>query len=377
MSILFYAPTSIGLGHVSRSLAIAEAIRAQQPDIPIIVGSEVPDTRLLQAYTYPYYVLPAADAITFSARWKSPEINAAAWHAHFGMFRSLLEVHQPSLLVFDTFIERELYEISRDFELKTVVVMRNRPDLMDVLSRGHEIYEDVDLIVFPHDEYEVDEPDLPWVIDMDKVMYSGPCVRPLPTDKQIEAVQATYHLAPDRFTILVTNGGGISPLLLKSDYDYYLETVIDAVQAIDADLLPYHLIVISGPLHAYPVPRPKLRNGLLTVKQFEPHMMALYANSQMAITRGGYNTRSELARVGILSLSIPLRRSQDNQSLQLRTLAQRTPNIQVGSLEKQAISEAILKQAQQARWVYQWQPLPVTRLSREVVPKLLELAGVL
>ncbi len=374
MTVLFHAPTSIGLGHVSRALAIAEALRAQSPDLPIIISSELPNACLLEAYPYPYYLLPAADILTYEQRWQAGGVNKAAWQVHYGMFQSLLAAHKPSLVVFDTFYERELHQMVQQTDAREVMVLRSRPDMLDMMTRGHDFFTDLDLIIFPHDEYEINEPDLEWVIDPEKIVYAGPVTRPIPDTEQREALRQRYRLDAARFIIVVSNGGGISPLLLKSDYDYYLETVLKAFQQIDAQMPPYHLIVISGPLHAYPVPRPDLDNGRLTMKSFEAHLTGLYTLAQMAITRGGYNTRSELARIGTPALSIPLRRSQDNQSLQLQTIARQAPNITVGELSVGAIAAAVLAQVQQERWQYAPLLEQESRLAREVVPLLLDLA---
>lgn len=376
MTILFYAPTSLGLGHISRSLAIAEAIKVQAPDLPIIIACEAPDGRLLEGYPYPYYVLPAADAITYADRWQAQAEQAVAWQVHYGLFRAIMAAHRPSLVVFDTFVERELHQIVLEFGAKEALTLRYRPDIIDMLSLGHDIFKHFSVIIFPYDQYEIDEPDLEWVLDPNKILYAGPCVRPLPDIDLLTLTKTRYGIQADRFTVVIGNGGGVSSMLLPSDYDYYLETVLEGIQMADAELPPYHAIVIKGPLHSRTLPTVNLNKGRIQIRDFEPYMLSLYAASNMAITRGGYNTRSELVAVGVPSLCIPMTRSQDDQESGLKILARNQPNLSIGSLDAARIAEALVQQASQPRWHYAGGAgQSPSRLRDFLAPKLIELAG--
>ncbi len=371
MTILIYAPTSVGLGHTSYCLAMAEQIRAQDAEIPIVILSEVIDSRLLDAYPFPYYLMPPTDALTYDERWQGRRINPAAWGAHEAFFRQIVTAHAPSLILFDTFVPPRLHAVAIEYGVPEVVSLYRSGMLSQQLARYSEMFQPFELFIFPYEESEIDDPDLPWIIDMEKVVYGGPLMRSLGGPERITELKQRCALDEQRFTIVIANGGGTSHL---STYDRFFELVLRGLKQADPQMPPFQVMLITGPLHSHPDPYAVFEHGRLDVRDFEVHLRALYASANLTITRSGYNTRTELAALGVPAICIPLRASNDDQFNNLRALTATHSNLLFHQLEPDAIAETVLRIANRPWWQYQPQPQPEPLFAKTVVPKLLQIA---
>lgn len=372
MSILIVAPSSVGLGHTSFCIALAEQIRAKAPQMPIVLASEVTDARLLELYPFPYYLLPPSDALIHDPRWQDGSINAAGWEVHQAAFRHILAAHRPTLIIWDTFAPEWLHKIALEFNVPQVLMLYRSAALTKHLSTLNAIIKEMRLLIFPYIEQDIDEPDLEWVVDTSKVVYAGPIMRQMGGVAQVNAVKAKYGIDDQRFTIVIANGGGTS---IISNYDRYFELVLRALKQIDIQMPPFQVILNTGPLHSHPVPWIEFDKGTLDVRDFEPHLRALYAAANLTITRSGYNTRLELAAVGVPAICIPLRASHDDQSTNLEQLARQAPNLMPHRLDVDAIANTIRRIAHEPHWVYKGGAQPPTTFAEQVVPRLLALAG--
>ena len=70
---LFYAIDGVGLGHLSRTLGVAEAIHQQGGAHQTVFVTEATDARLLEEYPFAYYQVPNRDALFSLGRWKGLE----------------------------------------------------------------------------------------------------------------------------------------------------------------------------------------------------------------------------------------------------------------------------------------------------------------
>lgn len=347
---------------------MAEQIQAQAPDMPIILLSEVTDARLLESYPFPFYLMPPTDALTHDERW---QLTPQGWDVHEAFFRQIVAAHEPHLILFDTFVPPRLHQVAVEHGIPEAVSLYRSASVTQQLAHYSDLFQSFELFIFPYYEHEMDDPDLPWVVDMDKVVYGGPLMRKLGGAKRVEAVKEKYNITNDTFTIVIANGGGTSTI---STHDRFFELVLRGLGRVEAQLPPFQVLLITGPLHSHPTPYARFENGILDVYDFEVYLRALYASANLTITRSGYNTRTELAAIGVPAICVPLKASNDDQFTNLRLLAAQFDNLRFHTLDPDKIAATVLDISRNPWWHYQPQPTSNSHFSEAVVPRLLEIA---
>jgi predicted glycosyltransferase len=360
MSIIFFAAHKIGVGHLSRALGIAGALRDRMFDLPILFLTGSSATRLLDESPFSYHPLPA---------WPTKHTDR-----HWRQVRRAVEAAQPRLAVHDTGVHPDLHALAQEFGCRQVLVQRERGDLIRYYSQHRPLIEGMDLIVFPHTREEVPELHLPW-LDEARIVFSGPILRRSRRDINLPAIRKAYDITPERFTIVISNGGG-SPIPRRAD-DGFLPKTYAALQTI-ADMLPTCQIIVITGLLALPAPTiPDLPTVQWLARDFEPHLLDLFAAANLVIARGGYNTVLELEQVGVPAICIPAERGTESQAHRIRRAATRSANIHPATLDIPAIVTAIREVLEEPRWEYldDGRPDEVAANKLRLADRLLELYG--
>ena len=106
--ILIHAINHVGLGHMSRSLAIAQWLQTGIPDVHIlflIEGGEY----LIEPTGFPWIMVPGQPTESVHAEQITQKV---------------LDVFQPSLVIHDTLIREFVYKPARDAGVRQVLVGR-------------------------------------------------------------------------------------------------------------------------------------------------------------------------------------------------------------------------------------------------------------
>jgi UDP-N-acetylglucosamine--N-acetylmuramyl-(pentapeptide) pyrophosphoryl-undecaprenol N-acetylglucosamine transferase len=319
--ILFYAVNGLGLGHVTRLLAIARRVRERSPDAEIIffTSSEAEDVIYREgfaAFKVPSKTLRASAQIrpsTYARMLQTVTIN-------------LMASFHPHLLVVDTFPAgtiQELLPVLRWDSRKVFIFRAQRPEIASSLLTQNtlQLY---DLAVIPHSEGEEEVP-LPEGLDR---VWTGPIlIRDRNETKPRAEAREILGLPPEGKVLYVTFGGGGD-----TEMDTALSTTLDAL----AEREDIHLAVTAGPLYRRRLQR---RPGVTTVDYYP--MAELYTAYDAAISATGYNTTMELLHHGVPAAFAPFPRQVDDQETRAQRIQEAGAGLLLSPLERATILPAV------------------------------------
>lgn len=298
--ILFYAVNGLGLGHVTRLLAIARQVRKLVPgsEIVFFTSSEAEDVIFREGFA------------AFKVPSKSIRLEAGLRSATYARLLqtvtlNLLASFHPHLLIVDTFPAgaiQELLPVLRWESRKVFVYRVQRPEtaLAPLMQNTLQLY---DLAIVPHFENEVDAP-MPEGLDR---VWTGPIlIREKCEGKSREDARRILGLPMEGKVLYVTFGGGGD-----AEMDSALSTAVETLSG-RTDL---HLAVASAPLYRGLIPR----SESLTPVEYYP-MAELYSAFDAALSATGYNTAMELLHHGVPTAFVPFSRQVDDQEARARAI---------------------------------------------------------
>jgi UDP-N-acetylglucosamine--N-acetylmuramyl-(pentapeptide) pyrophosphoryl-undecaprenol N-acetylglucosamine transferase len=291
--ILFYAVNGLGLGHVTRMLAIARKVRSLSPgaEIVFLTSSEAEDVIYREgfaAFKVPSKTLRGRTSIrpgTYSRMVQTVSLN-------------LIAALHPHILVVDTFPAgaiQELLPVLRWDSKKVFVFRAQRPEAAasPLTQSALQLY---DLAIIPHEEgtEEIPLPD-----GLDRV-WTGPILirdraEALP---RFEA-RRKLGLPAEGQVVYVTFGGG---------GDLEMETAVDTALEALGSMSSIHVAVASAPLQRERLAR---RQNVTAVDHYP--MAEMVAAFDAAVSAAGYNTANELLHHGVPTVFIPFPRQLDDQ----------------------------------------------------------------
>ncbi len=352
--ILLYSHDTYGLGHLRRSLAIAQRLAHDISDIHqlLVTGSMVAG-----AYALP----PRLDIVKLPAlskcsdgRYKARALplslaETASWRADM-IFQSAIHF-QPDILLVDKAaagVHGELLPTLR--QLKTwsphtrlVLGMRDIEDSPQATRaewRRKGVYtllDDVYDVILLYGRREVFDPVTAYGISpkaASKLVECGYLRRDEPGESPRD-VRGELGVKDGELLIVVTVGGGGDGFpILKT----YLELAVRANPAA-------HTLMITGPLMAHEQRRvlERMARGLsVTLLTFTPDPLRYLKAADLVISMAGYNTTCEVLSLGKRALLIPRDKVREEQRIRASALARRGL---VHTLDPRELSPKRLQQA--------------------------------
>jgi hypothetical protein len=336
--ILFHTIGGNGLGHLSRQIALARAIREVRPATELAFISESAYGPSL-APEFPFFVLPSIKQLR-SAAWSQVRwTSGAATHAGNGgsdsspltaemgspvptliaMTEALLTSYRPGLIIHDTLVWPPLFDIAEDMGVSQAVVLRARRDLADVVSDSSAPLMRADLLILPHAAGEAAEI-LEALPDHSPPAVSiGATVRGRTISRY--GVCNKLGVAHDAKLIVVTAGGGGTPEV-PAFYRLALDGLASASSAADA-----RVVLVLGP--EYQSAPPTSRRLELQVWQAITWMPDLIAAADLVICQAGYNTLGEVQAADTRAVVVPGERGIDDQDARAREVMRSAPHVRV------------------------------------------------
>jgi UDP-N-acetylglucosamine--N-acetylmuramyl-(pentapeptide) pyrophosphoryl-undecaprenol N-acetylglucosamine transferase len=321
--ILFYAVNGLGLGHVTRLLAIARKVRQALPEAEIIffTSSEAEDVIFREGFA------------AFKVPSKTLRVEAHLRPSTYARMvqtvtLNLLASFHPHVLVVDTFPAgtiQELLPVLRWDSRKVFIFRTQRPEVVNspLTQNTLQLY---DLAIIPH--YEGEEKILlPEGLDR---LWVGPIlIRDRSETLPREEARRLLGLPTEGKVVYITFGGGGDP-----EMEHALRVTLQGLEAIASvhfavAIPPLYRGCIQGCAHITPV-------------NYYPMAMILPA-FDAAISAAGYNTAMELLHHGVPTAFIPFPRQVDNQEARAQHIEEAGAGLCLPKLEAHAIPELVTR----------------------------------
>lgn len=320
--IAFYAVNGLGLGHVTRLLAIARSIRRLRPDCEMLflTSSEADDVIYREGFAavkVPSKSIREQCGLKISSFVKT--VQSVTWNTISGF--------DPDVLVVDTFPTgslEELLPVLRWRQRNVFVYREQRADSFqsDLLAAALPLY---DIIVVPHETLAAVGP-LP---QAGKAIAVGPIlIRERNELKSRRAARRALGLPQEGELIYATFGGGGDPNALRA-----LQLAAAALR----ERGDVQLIAGVGPLLR---DGPEHVAGVHLLRGRFPMLDVLPA-FDAAIASAGYNSLHELLFAGVPTAAVPFGRVLDDQEQRAQALADQGGCLVCTPLTRDSIERAI------------------------------------
>ncbi|MCC6751159.1 MAG: hypothetical protein IT371_26125 [Deltaproteobacteria bacterium] len=328
---LFHALNHVGLGHLNRTLGVAEALLAAEspPEVLFLIEG---GRELIDATPLPWIQIPAfADFRT--ERWRK-QFELAECEAYTeAVARGAAEVFRPQLLVGDTVIYPPVVGPARAVGARVALVARIGGLVREQLAARDERLAQVDLLVAPHHRGELPAEDEALLDRAGKpVAYVGPIVRRAVSRAQAEKV-ARLFAEEERMVLVLLGGGG------WGFTRQVLEALLAALPAIERAEPAARVCAIVGP--HFQGALPAVGGALRHVARFEADLPCFIERAAAVLCLAGYNTMHEVAAAGVPAVCVPCDEA-DDQLERAREFARRYPAFAVGEARAEALAEALL-----------------------------------
>lgn len=300
--LAYYAVNGLGLGHVTRMLAVARAVHRLAPasEQLFLTSSEADHVIYREGFAavkLPSKTIREACGLRKGSYLKL--VQTVTWNT--------LAAFDPDVLVVDTFPTgsfEELLPVLRWRQKNVFIFREQRPEAAEAqwLQAALRLY---DLVLVPHDTVtqagRVPEPD--------KARAVGPILIREPHElPSREEARRRLGLPADQTLLYAAFGGGGDPEASRA-----LRLTAQALQGLE----DVGLVVGAGPLwrgETPPLAGARVLEGRYPALDFLPAFDA-------AVAAAGYNAVHELLLAGIPSVLVPFERTVDDQERRARAVA--------------------------------------------------------
>lgn len=294
---LFYAVNGLGLGHVTRLLSIARALRRQAPDAEVLFVTSSEASQVIAREGFAAVKVPSKslrEQVGLSRTRYLRVVQSVTWAAISGF--------DPDVLVVDTYPSGsfdELLPVLR-WRQKNVFVFREQREEAAAAPLMQATLPLYDLVLVPHLRPEAVGP----VPEPHKLRAVGPILLrerdELPSRAQ---ARERLGLSAQARVLYVSFGGGGEPELRRA-----LEDTLATVKATFGETL--EVVVGAGPLARTAALAPALK--VQHLHDVYPALDVLPA-FDAAVCAAGYNSVHEALFAGLPSVFIPFTRVLDDQ----------------------------------------------------------------
>lgn len=345
MRYLFYVVNGIGIGHLCRMLGVADAIKKLEPKSEILFISEVDDPQMLKEHGYAYFYVPPLHRILEDNGYKNLPSDPLIAIRNTTIDSVILNF-QPNVIVHDTLTDNRLIKMGTVVGAKQVLILRLHKDMSTYISKNYNLLKDMSIIALPYQSRD----EIPFSLFsgfQEKLILAGPILRRSVSQIDIVSSKNKYQIQDEKFTIVISNGGGSD---LHGYQDRFWEVMAEVFDRVDLQSNNIDIIAVTGPLNSY---SQIFKNNQIKTVQFEPKLIDLFASANLVIARGGFNTVLELTTVGVPAICVPAWRKSDNQDERIVQASNKFPNIQNTNLDPADIYQKTLSVSKSVKWHFQ------------------------
>jgi UDP:flavonoid glycosyltransferase YjiC (YdhE family) len=198
-TIVFQPFATAWLGHTSRLIAIAQAVRRRQPEARLPFLTEGNSGPLLEHAGFPHFALPHRTEFAGPqwGCWSGEQREAIL----YDLGKCILDHLQPQVVVFDSPACPYLVDHVRRMKVSTVLCARKTRTATRTFEWAQTVFTQVDLILVPH---EIGAVPVPQELAA-RTHFVGPMVRLSSNGDHTPSVKSNSPL------IVITGGGGGYP----------------------------------------------------------------------------------------------------------------------------------------------------------------------
>jgi predicted glycosyltransferase len=321
--ILIYAINGKGMGHLNRTLVLAQAARTFMPEVQILFVAASPLFWLVRDCGFPVLKVPDRNnALSFHVGKESrlEHLN--------GIFELIFEQFRPNAFVVDMTLNVDLFRSAASHGAQVAVVLRKQRSAVLEAARRDAATKYIDRFLIPHPNEEFPQHELPedWHT---RVRRLGPVVRTLQLDQIAET--RTKYSRSERPLVVVTIGGG--------GFAESYRTLTAAEQAAAASMGEIDWVLVYGPYYPHPLPPDQANVRRI---RYEPNLLELCASADLVVCNAGYNTIRELVVSGTPAVVIPLQGTgADDQHERATDLAARGEAVVVDEAHGPTVLEQV------------------------------------
>lgn len=325
--VLFHAINHVGLGHINRSIAVAQWLQAAIPALQVLFLIEGGED-FIDPTGYPWILIP----------------GQASEHEHIEQItRKAIEVFQPDVMIHETLLRPPIHKAAQEAGIKQVVMGSLGDALRDQFRYNLALLNEVRLLIVLQQRAEVLTTDQELIAQYrGETLYAGPLVR---RKKQLtsEALRKELGLTAEHKVLFVTFGGGGWDIARG-----LLHTILAAREQILARHPQTRLIVIPGPHFSGELPGQD--DFVCYVSRFEPFLNDYIDIASAVVMMAGYSTVNEIASSGVPAVCIPAPDAEDQVGAGgMGEYAQTFPNITVSNTDPEPLTEHILAALERER----------------------------
>ena len=335
-NVLMYSHDTYGLGHIRRTMAIANHLRDTFTNVLILTGSP-----LAGRFKFPQQVdfvrIPGMIKKT-NEEYQSLSIRIEqeqAMRIRTNIILATAKTFRPNLFI----VDKEPLGLKREVQPTLEWIKEHNPTtttvlgLRDILDdaavvkddwREKGVYENLDRLydeIWVYGEQGIYDPIQMYGIPervVDRVKFTGYLPRKQCNEKIRKKVRNRYRILDTDIFLLVTAGGGGDGFEMVENFldlhDYYPTS------------LPFKSLILTGPFMPQKI-RTKIRHraknfGIKTLP-FHPRIEELLSAADLVISMGGYNTICEILTQRTPALIIPRENPRKEQLIRAQKLKER------------------------------------------------------
>jgi UDP-N-acetylglucosamine--N-acetylmuramyl-(pentapeptide) pyrophosphoryl-undecaprenol N-acetylglucosamine transferase len=309
---LLYAVDGLGLGHVTRLLGLARAIRRQSSSAEILFLTASEASHVIYREGFAAVKVPSRSAAS------TGKLRHASWlRLTQTMVWNAVAAFDPHCLVVDSFAAGSLHELLPllRWPLRKVFVFRAQRSERALDPFTQSTLRLYDLILVPHTAGTEDVPTPPSV----KTIWTGPMLLRDPADLQDrDTARAALGLPRDGTIGLITLGGGGEPEMVAARAQLH-QAILAANNAGGSQV---YWVEMDGPLSRDASSEYSTESSQYHVLR-DVHPLMIYLRAfDFAVSAAGYNTTHELQAAQVPTVLWPFSRDLDDQAQRARRLAQ-------------------------------------------------------
>ena len=304
--VLFYTVNGLGLGHLTRCLAIARQLKKQNPSLVPLFFTSSEGSNLLYQEGFAYYKVPSK---TIARETKLLKRNLAISYSE--MLTSLVNTYRPVALVVDTFplgaMNDLLSVLGLPLKWKKFFIHREQMNMDKNKIETQNFY---DYIIAPHSKGSTKIP-VPTSKKEDLFWSNEILIREKSELQSRKEIRKNLGVEEDENLLLINLGGG-GDMTTTENYKQIFDLILNSSSLLRQKKI--RLFIPKPPLNSTNELKEvfsKLPPSTLSFSHFP--LMELMPAVDFAISATGYNTFHELLACKIPTIFIPKVRGYDDQ----------------------------------------------------------------